>query len=171
MTQPLSSRAAGARLFNMPPPTQGVASLMILALFERLAADRADSFEHIHGLVEATKQAFKVRDAQVGDPLTPFDAQAAIFTRYARYQQDLQQALTAPRWLLGRTWGDDSTSLKLEEGFAPELYAQLAAAGHVVEVVPECNSMMGHAGAILRDPDGTIEAASDPRSDGMAAAF
>ena len=31
--------------------------------------------------------------------------------------------------------------------------------------------MMGHAGAILRYPDGTIEAASDPRSDGMAAAF
>ncbi|HTH95892.1 MAG TPA: gamma-glutamyltransferase, partial [Stellaceae bacterium] len=66
--KPLSSRAAGAKLFNMPPPTQGLASLMILALFDRLGVQRGEGFAHIHGLVEATKQAFLVRDAHVGDP-------------------------------------------------------------------------------------------------------
>jgi oxamate amidohydrolase len=45
-----------------------------------------------------------------GQPQT----QAAVFTRYARFGQGLQQAVSAPRWLLGRTWGDESTSLKLE---------------------------------------------------------
>jgi gamma-glutamyltranspeptidase len=33
---PLTVEAMGARLFNTPPPTQGLASLMILALFDRL---------------------------------------------------------------------------------------------------------------------------------------
>ncbi len=50
------------------PPTQGVASLLILALADRLAMPEADGFAHVHGLVEATKQAFRYRDAQVGDP-------------------------------------------------------------------------------------------------------
>jgi gamma-glutamyltranspeptidase/glutathione hydrolase len=31
--------------------------------------------------------------------------------------------------------------------------------------------MMGHAGAIVRHPDGGFEGATDPRSDGEAAAW
>ena len=58
----------GASLFNFPPPTQGLASLMILALFDRLGVREAEGFAHVHGLVEATKQAFIVRDRIVGDP-------------------------------------------------------------------------------------------------------
>jgi gamma-glutamyltranspeptidase len=30
---------------------------------------------------------------------------------------------------------------------------------------------MGHAGALVRHPDGRIEGAADPRSDGMAAGW
>jgi gamma-glutamyltranspeptidase/glutathione hydrolase len=97
-----------------------------------------------------------------GQPQT----QAALFTRYARYGQDLQQAISSPRWLLGRTWGETSTSLKLEDGFAPGLYAALAAAGHDVERVGPLTAMMGHAHAIVRHPDGRLEGAVDPRSDG-----
>ena len=41
---------------------------MILALFDRLRVTQAESFEHIHGLVEATKRAFRVRDRFVTDP-------------------------------------------------------------------------------------------------------
>ena len=41
---------------------------MILALFERLGVREAEGFEHLHGLVEATKQAFLVRDRIIGDP-------------------------------------------------------------------------------------------------------
>src|SRR5690606_11477390 len=97
-----------------------------------------------------------------GQPQT----QAAVFSRY-RLGSDLQAAVTAPRWLLGRTWGDVSTSLKLENRFAPELVEQLRAAGHVVEVLDEdFSDTMGHAGALLRHPDGVLEGAADPRSDG-----
>jgi gamma-glutamyltranspeptidase len=41
---------------------------MILALFDRLRASKADDFDFIHGLVEATKRAFRVRDRFVTDP-------------------------------------------------------------------------------------------------------
>ena len=55
-------------LYNTPPPTQGLASLIILALYERLRVRDAESFEFAHGLVEATKRAFRVRDRIVTDP-------------------------------------------------------------------------------------------------------
>jgi gamma-glutamyltranspeptidase/glutathione hydrolase len=102
-----------------------------------------------------------------GQPQT----QAAIFTRYARLGVPLQQAISAPRWLLGRTWGEDSTTLKLEDRFDPALYEALRAAGHAVELVEPFTAMMGHAGALVRHPDGRIDGASDPRSDGAALAW
>ena len=66
--EPLSVRLRNADLYNMTPPTQGLASLMILGLFDRLGVTQADGFAHIHGLVEATKRAFLVRDRYVTDP-------------------------------------------------------------------------------------------------------
>ena len=296
--EPLSIALDGVRLFNTAPPTQGLASLLILALFDRLGIERRNGeggFAHVHGLVEATKQAFLIRDTHVGDPawmtldpqallddgaaldamaaridprralpwpqppstgdttwfaaidgkgcavsviqslyfefgsgvvlprtgivwqnrgasfrlaadgwnalkprrkpfhtlnpaLARFDdgrvmvygtmggegqpqSQAAVFTRYARYGVPLQEAVTAPRWLLGRAWGDQSTALKLEDRFNPALYAELRAAGHAVELVAPFETMMGHAGAIVRDAGGALEGASDPRSDGVVAAW
>ena len=295
---PLSISLAGARLFNTAPPTQGLASLLILALFDRLGIEQRDGesgFAHVHGLVEATKQAFLIRDAHVGDPawmtldpqallddgaaldamaaridlrralpwpqppsagdttwfaaidgkgraasviqslyfefgsgvvlprtgivwqnrgasfrlaedgwnalkprrkpfhtlnpaLARFDdgrvmaygtmggegqpqTQAAVFTRYARFGMPLQRAVAAPRWLLGRAWGDQSTTLKLENRFDPALYSQLRSAGHAVELVAPFETMMGHAGAIVRHAGGALEGASDPRSDGGVAAW
>ncbi|MFT3965211.1 MAG: gamma-glutamyltransferase family protein [Sphingobium sp.] len=292
---PLSVAITGARLYNMAPPTQGLASLLILALFDRVKPAGGEGFDHLHRLVEATKQAFLVRDAHVGDPaymdidpqallddgaaldamaaridparalpwphvpapgdtvwfgaadergqvasciqstyfefgsglvlprtgiiwqnrgasfrlapdgwnalrpgrkpfhtlnpaLARFDdgrvmaygtmggegqpqTQAAIFTRYADYGLPPQQAVSAPRWLLGRTWGEDSTTLKLEAGFPRSLLEALGAAGHEVETVPAFSSTMGHAGMIVRHPSGLIEGASDPRSDGAAIAL
>ncbi len=102
-----------------------------------------------------------------GQPQT----QSAIYTRYAVYGQDLQQAITAPRWLLGRTWGETRTNLRLENRFDPKVIEALARAGHDVEVVGPFDEAMGHAGALVRYPDGVIEGASDPRSDGAAAGF
>lgn len=64
---PLSVEIAGARLYNAPPPTQGLASLLILALFSRLGVREAEGFDYLHGLVEATKRAFLVRDKVVCD--------------------------------------------------------------------------------------------------------
>ena len=65
---PLSVQTQVGTLYNAPPPTQGLASLIILALFERLRVDKAETFEHVHGIVEATKRAFRVRDRVVCDP-------------------------------------------------------------------------------------------------------
>ncbi|SER18860.1 gamma-glutamyltransferase family protein [Sphingobium sp. YR768] len=292
---PLHVGIGGATLYNSAPPTQGFASLLILALFDRLQAPQADSFDHVHGLVEATKQAFLIRDTHVGDPafhaydwqgllddpaalnalaakidparalpwpqppqygdtcwfaaadgegrvvsciqstyhefgsglvlpktgitwqnrgssfrlaesgwnalrpgrkpfhtlnpaLACFDdgrimaygtmggegqpqTQAALFTRYARYGMDVQEAISRARWLLGRTWGDQSTTLKLEDGFDDALYDALAAAGHDVERVGPLTATMGHAGAIVRYADGRLDGATDPRSDGGVATW
>ena len=290
---PLSVVISAGRLFNMVPPTQGVSSLMILALFDRLGVTEGDGFDHLHGLIEATKQAFILRNAELGDPdfmagpaadwlseetlaalaaridpaaalpwphvakagdtiwmgaadadgtvvsfiqsvfwefgsgLTcpetgvffqnrgagfslssgpnqvgpcrrPFhtlnpalaelsdgrvmaygtmggegqpQTQAAVFTRYALFAEGLQQAVTAPRWLLGKTWGDATTTLKLENRFPVALVAALKAAGHDTEIIPAFSDMAGHAGAVVRHPSGALEAASDPRADGAALAF
>lgn len=293
-TNPLSVQVGGARLFNTAPPTQGLASLMILALFDRLGVGEAEGFDHVHGLVEATKQAFLIRDRHLGDPIAmtvdpasflaegvldrlaaridpnkalpwpnesqpgdtvwlgavdsrggmvsfiqsiyfefgsgvvlpdtgicwqnrgasfrleedgwnalrpgrkPFhtlnpamalfedgrrmvygtmggegqpQTQAAIFSRYAWFGMPLQAAVTAPRWLLGRTWGEESVTLKVEERFPPRLTEQLAQAGHAVERVAPFTSMMGHAGAIVRHRNGVLEGATDPRSDGAVAGW
>ncbi|QID17550.1 gamma-glutamyltransferase family protein [Nitrogeniibacter mangrovi] len=290
---PLSVRLSDCTVYNLPPPTQGLAHLMILGIFEQLGITEAEGFDYVHGLVESTKRAFRVRDRVVTDPgrlpadprgfltaaalaeraatidrrtalpwpdpaapgdtiwmgavdregravsfiqsvywefgsgvvledtgvtwqnrgtsfsldpqalnalepgrlpfhtLNPsmalFDdgrvmpygtmggegqpqTQAAVFTRYARFGHSLQQAVSAPRWLLGRTWGDVTTTLKLENRFDPALVSALRAAGHDVELLEAAFSdTMGHAGALVRHPDGRIEGAVDPRSDGIVA--
>jgi gamma-glutamyltranspeptidase len=102
-----------------------------------------------------------------GQPQT----QSAIFSRYAMFGQGLQQAVTAPRWLLGKTWGENSVTLKLESRFDPALVAALKAAGHDVEMLGAFTGTMGHAGAIVRHADGVLEGATDPRSDGAVAGF
>jgi len=294
VTAPASVRIGAGTLFNTPPPTQGAVSLAILALYDRIAAAEADGFDHVHRLVEATKQAFLIRDAEITDPTymkakvealleagaldararaidlarampwprpaapgdtvwlgaidgsgravsfihsiywefgagvvleetgiqwqnrgcsfslepseinsllpgrLPFhtnnpamarladgrlmvygtmggdgqpQTQAAVFTRHARYGQDLQQAISAPRWLLGRTWGTPVIELSLESRFDPAVIARLKQAGHRVRVLGDYDALMGHAGAIVRHPDGVLNGAADPRGDGCAAAF
>ncbi len=66
--EPLSTTISAGTLYNSPPPTQGLASLMIVGLFDRLRVEDAESFDYIHGLVESTKRAFRVRDRFVTDP-------------------------------------------------------------------------------------------------------
>jgi gamma-glutamyltranspeptidase len=66
--EPLGLELTHGRAYNMPPPTQGLASLIILGIFERLGVREADGFAYVHALVEAAKQAFLVRDALVTDP-------------------------------------------------------------------------------------------------------
>jgi gamma-glutamyltranspeptidase/glutathione hydrolase len=290
---PLSVSIPGCRLFNFPPPTQGISSLMILAVFARLSVTRPESVEYVHGLVEATKQAFLAREAladpdaaevQLAHALSPenldrlaaridktralpwpapaekgdtvwmgavdrsgiavsfiqsvyfefgsgcvlpetgvtwqnrgasfqlegqgpralkpgrkpfhtlnpamarFDdgrvmtygtmggegqpqTQAALFSRYAMFGQDLQSAITAPRWLLGRTWGEDSVTLKLESRFEDDVIGGLKNAGHDVEMLGAFTGTMGHAGAIVRHAHGLLEGATDPRSDGAVYGF
>lgn len=102
-----------------------------------------------------------------GQPQT----QAAVFTRHVVFGQSLQTAVTAPRWLLGRTWGQSSDTLKLERRFPQSVVDALVKRGHDIEVLSPFDESMGHAGALVRHPDGTLEGASDPRSDGGVAAY
>jgi len=99
-----------------------------------------------------------------GQPQT----QSIVFTRYADYGIPIDEAIAAPRWLQGRTWGDHSNNLKMESRFDPALVKDLCNRGHDVAILDDYNESMGHAGAIVRHADGRIEGASDPRSDGAA---
>jgi gamma-glutamyltranspeptidase len=97
-------------------------------------------------------------------------SQAAVFTRHVLFRQPLDKALDAPRWLLGRTWGSTHTNLRMESRFDGNLIDRLMSAGHDVEVLDEAYSdTMGHAGAVVLHPDGTLEGGHDPRADGGAA--
>ena len=68
IADPLSVKLDAGTIYNTPPPTQGLASLIILSLYERLRVAEAESLEFVHGIVEATKRAFRVRDRVVTDP-------------------------------------------------------------------------------------------------------
>jgi len=68
LAEPLRVSLGSDTLFNTDAPTQGAVSLMILALFARLNVTAAETFDHIHGLVEATKRALRMRDRLITDP-------------------------------------------------------------------------------------------------------
>jgi gamma-glutamyltranspeptidase/glutathione hydrolase len=68
LADPLRVDLPSGTVFNTGAPTQGVVSLMIVALFARLGVTQAEGFDHIHGLVEATKRALRMRDRLVTDP-------------------------------------------------------------------------------------------------------
>jgi gamma-glutamyltranspeptidase len=294
LVKPVALTHSLGTIYNLPPPTQGVVSLMILGILDRLNLKEIepDSADYVHCIVEATKQAFKIRDTEITDPRymrisaqdylqaelmgslanaikpdralprgkgrgpgdtvwmgvidsegravsfiqsiyhefgsgvvleqsglnwqnrgcsfsldekalnvlrpgrKPFhtlnpalarlddgrvmvygtmggdgqpQSQAAVFTRAIVYGQSLQQAVSAPRWLLGRTWGLPSESLKLESRFSAEVIESLRRRGHEIEMLQDFDEAVGHAGAIVRNTDGTLEGASDPRSDGGVA--
>ena len=64
---PLVLSLEGRTHYNAPPPTQGLASLVLLGMFDRLTAKQPkemqpESFAHIHGLIEASKRALAIRD-------------------------------------------------------------------------------------------------------------
>jgi gamma-glutamyltranspeptidase/glutathione hydrolase len=293
---PLQLKISSATLFNMAPPTQGLASLMILGTYDRIRQPgwSPDNVQGIHALVESTKQAFIQRDRYVTDPAhmpteaqalltasrldgmaaaVPLDrasrwpapssdgdttwmgvvdaegravsmiqsiyfefgsgvvlpqsgfwwqnrgcsfdlrpnqlrslepgrkpfhtlnpamaqmddgrllvygtmggegqpqTQAAVFARYVWGGHHVRSAIAAPRWLLGRTWAEQSTSLKLESRFPAETFQALRDLGHPVEVVADFDERMGHAGALVLHPGGWIEGGEDPRSDGCVAAW
>jgi len=101
-----------------------------------------------------------------GQPQT----QAAVFTRHVDFREPLAEAIDRPRWVLGRTWGMERTALRMESRFDAQLIEALIDAGHDVDVLSDPYSdVMGHAGAVVLHPDGTLEGAHDPRADGGAA--
>ena len=64
---PLTVNISKGRLYNFDAPTQGLASLLTLAIYDQLVDQAKSECDHIHLLVEATKQAFIIRDQQITD--------------------------------------------------------------------------------------------------------
>lgn len=103
-----------------------------------------------------------------GQPQT----QAAIVTRMVDFGLSPHDAVAAPRWLYGRSWGLPVNNLRLEGRFAPQVAGDLRQRGHDVEIIDGFSDLMGHAGAILYDQTtGVLFGATDPRSDGLAAGY
>lgn len=103
-----------------------------------------------------------------GQPQT----QAALVTRMVDFGLSPHDAVAAPRWLYGRSWGVAVNNLRIEGRFAPQVAATLQHLGHDVEILGGFSDLMGHAGAILCDENtGLLFGATDPRSDGLAAGY
>ncbi|MBS7328110.1 MAG: gamma-glutamyltransferase [Oxalobacter sp.] len=99
-------------------------------------------------------------------------SQTAIVTRIVDFGMFPQDAIAAPRWLNGRTWGAASNTLKIEGRVPQVVFDELARRGHPVEKVDGFTDALGHAGAIMIDPDtGLRYGATDPRSDGLAVGY
>ncbi|MDB9526351.1 gamma-glutamyltransferase [Oscillatoria sp. CS-180] len=100
-----------------------------------------------------------------GQPQT----QLALLTRLLDFGFDPQTAIDEPRWLWGRTWGDETVSLTLEGRIPIAVRQALRERGHVLTVGPDWNVKMGHAHVIRYAPDTeTMEGGCDRRSDGIA---
>ena len=102
-----------------------------------------------------------------GQPQT----QATIFSRVMQFGDHPQLAIERPRWLLGRTWGVPSDTLKLESRFPADIVRALAQRGHQIEMLNDWDESVGHAGMIVRHPGGLLEGGYDPRSNGAAIGF
>jgi gamma-glutamyltranspeptidase/glutathione hydrolase len=102
-----------------------------------------------------------------GQPQT----QATLFNRWRHFGDHPHQAVNRPRWLLGRTWGNASDTLKLESRFDPAVVQQLRAWGHQVETIGAWDEAVGHAGMLVRHANGVLEGGFDQRSNGGVAAF
>lgn len=93
----------------------------------------------------------------------------ALVTRIVDFGHEVQQAIDAPRWLYGRTWGEDTRDLRIESRTPAPVIDGLRRRGHPVRVVDDFDAVMGHAQAIRVDPDrALLMGGADPRGEGIA---
>src|SRR5262249_5211500 len=107
VAEPLSLATDAGMLYNTPPPTQGLASLIILALFARMRVSDAEGFDHVHTLVEATKRAFRVRDRLITDPdRLPAPPEGYLDSEFLESEVAKIDRRRAAKWPLTRNSGD-----------------------------------------------------------------
>jgi len=98
---PLVGRYRGQTLYETPPPTQGFAALLLLALVEEddVAGLGWQSADAIHLLVEAKKVAFADRNRYLGDPaFGPVPVDELLDPAYVRARRRLIRADRAQAW-------------------------------------------------------------------------
>lgn len=97
---------------------------------------------------------------------------AALVSRIVDFGYDVQQAIEAPRWRVGPTWGKESHDLALEGRIPGEVARELERRGQPVRMLADWAHSMGHAQAIRIHRDrGVLEGGADPRGDGAALGF
>ena len=89
-----------------------------------------------------------------------------IVNNMAHFGMTPQAAIEAPRF---RSYG--GLGVAFEDRITASVRASLEALGHEVEIVHGWTSTFGGAHMILRDPAGTLTAASDPRREAYAIAY
>lgn len=77
-----------------------------------------------------------------GQPQT----QAALVTRMVDFGLSPHDAVAAPHWLYGRSWGAPVNNLRIEGRFAPKVATTLQHMGHDVGFTGGFSDLMGHAG-------------------------
>ncbi|MFT4247857.1 MAG: gamma-glutamyltransferase [Pseudomonas sp.] len=86
-----------------------------------------------------------------------------------RLEQALAPILRAPRWVFGaRDVGLSEPGLMIEADASDDLEQHLHTAGLPMRRIPARSEVAGHTNAVRRHRDGRFEAATDPRSDGLA---
>lgn len=91
-----------------------------------------------------------------------------ILSRLIDHGFDPLAALSAPRFLLGKTFSDSRDTLKIENAVGGDVVTALAARGHDVMPIDALSALSGQAGVICRSENGWLQGAHDPRSDGYA---
>ncbi|MCD9024723.1 gamma-glutamyltransferase [Cohnella silvisoli] len=99
-----------------------------------------------------------------GQPQT----QLSIITGVMDYGYTIQEAIGLPRWVYGRTWGEESDRLKIENRELGKEIERLEEWGHEVDAMSSWDGIMGQAQGILIEDNGVISGAADPRGDGFA---
>ncbi|WP_434750910.1 gamma-glutamyltransferase [Paenibacillus amylolyticus] len=99
-----------------------------------------------------------------GQPQT----QLSVLTGVLDYGMSIQEAINLPRWLYGRTWGEKSDTMRVENRYHDDVCTALAKWGHKVEARAPWDGIMGHSQGIVIREDGLISGAADPRGDGIA---
>jgi gamma-glutamyltranspeptidase/glutathione hydrolase len=84
------------------------------------------------------------------------------------YGCTIQEAIALPRWVYGRTWGEDSDTFKIENRGLDQMINELERRGYLVEALLAWDPVVGQAQGISVHDDGSFSGAADPRGDGLA---
>jgi gamma-glutamyltranspeptidase/glutathione hydrolase len=65
--EPIKVKLNSGTVYTTPAPTQGITTLLMLGIYEKLGAAKPESYEFLHGLIEAAKRAMLIRMRTVTD--------------------------------------------------------------------------------------------------------
>src|SRR3989442_1080724 len=109
--EPIATTYRGFRVYETPPPTQGLAALIALNILERfpLARRPLHSVQHLHLLLEVVKLAYADRDRWIGDPAQARVPLAELLDKtYAARRGKAFDARKAQAYAAGDPEGDTS---------------------------------------------------------------